>query len=116
MQHDDLVYAGQMLDLARKAIAKVEGLDRNDYDRDENLRLALTHILQTVGEAARHVSAAFSNAHPDVPWTKIVGMRHRIVHDYLDVDEDLVWVVVTRDLPPLVRALSAFVPPLPEEP
>ena len=106
MRHDDLVYAGQMLDLARKAIAKVEGLDRNDYDRDENLRLALTHLLQTIGEAARHVSAAYSNAHPDVPWSKIVGMRHRIVHDYFAVDYQRLWDTVHNDLPLLIAQLE----------
>jgi uncharacterized protein with HEPN domain len=43
----------------------------------------------------------------------IVGMRHKVVHDYLGVDEDIVWQVVTEDLPTLVRALEAIVPPTP---
>jgi uncharacterized protein with HEPN domain len=43
----------------------------------------------------------------------IVGMRHKVVHDYLGVDEDIVWQVVTEDLPTLVRALEPIVPPAP---
>jgi uncharacterized protein with HEPN domain len=44
--------------------------------------------------------------HPEIPWRAIVGMRHRVVHDYLHVDEDVVWDVVTGDLEPLVAGLS----------
>jgi len=81
MQKDDFVYIGHMLDLARKAVSRVAGLDRAAYDADENLRLALTHLVQTIGEAARRVSAQTQTEHPEVPWKLIVGMRHKIVHD-----------------------------------
>ncbi len=49
----DLVYVGHMLDTARKAVGKTEGISRETYDADENLRLALIHLIQTIGEAAR---------------------------------------------------------------
>jgi uncharacterized protein with HEPN domain len=49
----DLVYVGHMLDMARKAVAKVQDLPRETYDADENLRLALIHLVQVIGEAAR---------------------------------------------------------------
>ncbi len=91
MTKDDDVYVGHMLDTARKAAEKVRGLTREAYDADENLRLALAHLIQTIGEAARRVSPAYRDAHPEIPWAKIVGMRHRVVHDYLSVDYDLVW-------------------------
>lgn len=68
MQKDDLVYVGHMLDMARKATAKVHGRSRAEYDADEDLRLALTHIVQTLGEAARRVSLPFQQAHPEIPW------------------------------------------------
>lgn len=110
MPKDDLVYVGHMLDMARKAVAKVQGQGRAKYDADEDLRLALTHIVQTLGEAARRVSMPFQQGHPDIPWRKIVGMRHKVVHDYLEVDYDLVWDVVTAELPPLVRQLEQLVP------
>jgi uncharacterized protein with HEPN domain len=90
MPKDDLVYVGHMLDMARKAIGKDQGQTRAAYDADEDLRLALTHVVQTLGEAARRVSTPFQQAHPEVPWRKIIGMRHKVVHDYLEVDYDLV--------------------------
>jgi uncharacterized protein with HEPN domain len=105
---DDQVYLGHMLDMARKAVGKTQDVSRAEYDQDENLRLALAHLVQVIGEAARRVSPTGQTAHPEIPWREITGMRHKIVHDYLDVDEDIVWEVVTRDLPSLITILEAM--------
>ncbi len=88
-----------MLDTGGKAVGKVQDESCSDFDRDENPRLALTHLIQAIGEAARRVSSQFQQAHPEVRRRKIIGMRHRVVHDYLAVDYDLIWDVVTADLP-----------------
>ena len=105
----DLVYVGHMLDLATKAVSKTQGMSRATYDADENLRLAVIHLIQTIGEAARRVSREFCDSHPDVRWADIIGMRHKVVHDYLGVDDDIVWQVATVDLPKLVAALVPIV-------
>ena len=85
MSPRDLVYVGHMLDMARKA-----------------------DLIQTIGEAARQVSREFCNSHPDIRWADIIGMRHKVVHDYLGVDDDIVWQVATEDLPKLVASLEAL--------
>ena len=74
MQKDDLVYIGHRLDTACLAVSKVAGITRSDYDADENLRLALTHLIQTLGEAARNVSVEGREACQDIPWRQIVGV------------------------------------------
>lgn len=112
MSPRDLVYVGHMLDMAKKAVGKAADLTHDTYDTDENLRLALTHLVQVIGEAGRRVSSEFSAGHPEIPWREIVGMRHKVVHDYLGVDEDIVWQVVTEDLPPLITALEKILAPL----
>jgi len=108
MQKDDLVYVGHMFDNATSAVRKLEGSERSHYDADENLRLALTHLVQTIGEAAKRVSPVFRDTHPEIPWRQITGMRDKLVHDYLEVDYDLVWEVVTADLPILLPRLEAL--------
>jgi uncharacterized protein with HEPN domain len=115
MSPRDLVYVGHMLDTAKKAVGKTTGLSRDAYDADENLRLALTHLVQVIGEAGRHVSREFCLAHPEIQWADIIGMRHKVVHDYLGVDEDIVWEVVTKDLSRLIAALEPLLPPEPPE-
>lgn len=106
MRKDDLVYIGHKLESARDAVARIEGRDRSAFYRDDNLPLALTHLVQIVGEAARRVSDDFRAAHPEIPWATIVGMRHKIVHDYIHADYETVWETVTTDLPVLIEPLS----------
>ena len=98
-----------MLDTARRALRLVEGKTRADFDRDELLALALTHLVQVIGEAACKVGPAFRDSHPEIPWAAIVATRHRVVHEYLDVDEDVVWDVVTGDLLGLAKKLERIV-------
>lgn len=108
-QRDDQVYIGHMIDTANKAINFVSGLSREDFDNNEQLRLAVTHLLQIIGEAARRVSLGVRQTHPEIPWKAIVGMRSKVVHDYLNVDEDdedVVWDTVKNDLAPLVLELE----------
>jgi len=107
----DADYLANMLDAARKAFGKVQGIPRETFTTDENLRITVVYLIQIIGEAAARVSAEVRQVHPEIPWRKIVGMRHRLVHDYLDVDEEVVWQVATRDLPPLISALEKIVGP-----
>ncbi len=111
MPKDNWVYVGHMLDMCRQSQEILFGKDRADYDREIVLRLALTHLVQVIGEAAQQVSKEFQDLHPQVPWREIIGMRNRIVHDYLNVDEDVVWEVVQNDLPRLVPILESMIPP-----
>ena len=74
MQKDDLVYVGHMLDTARAIVGKVSGKSRLDFDDDENLRIAIAHFVQTVGEATARASPAFQQAHPEIPWKTIIAM------------------------------------------
>ena len=65
----------------------------------------MTHLVQTLGEAARNVSDEGRAANPEIPWREAVGMRNVIVHDYLGVDDRIVRAVALRDLPARIEAL-----------
>jgi len=111
MPKDDLLYVGHMLDMAEKALLLSAGKSRSDFDNDEALALGLTHLLQVIGEAARRVGPDIQEANPGIPWRAIIGMRHRVVHDYLYVDRDIVGDVVSRELSPLADNLRRIVQP-----
>lgn len=115
-QRDEAVYIGDMLDAARKTVELVHGKTRADYDADETLRLALAHLAQIIGEAARLVSPTTRQSSPAIPWREIVAMRHKLVHEYFRLDEDVLWDVVTRHVPALVAELEKIVPPTPPTP
>ena len=95
-----------MLDAARKAVGFVQGLDRNDLHQDEKLTLALLHLLEILGEAASKISPDFCRRHSDIPWGKIAGTRNRLAHGYFDVDLDIIWQIITTQLPPLIVQLE----------
>ncbi len=111
MPKDDRVYLGHMLDMARKVHEKTSSISRVQFDADENLRLAITHLLQVIGEAAAHVSIEFRDPQSQVPWKAIIGMRQKVVHDYMNVDEDIVWDTARNEIPPLITQLEAILPP-----
>ena len=100
-----------MLELCQKGLEITAGKTRQDYDESDTLHLALAHVIQVIGEAADHVSEEFKETQQQIPWFEIIGMRHRIVHDYMNVDEDVVWSVVKNDLPSLIAILRQTIPP-----
>jgi uncharacterized protein with HEPN domain len=109
-KRNDLVPMGDMLDLGRRVIEKIRIVDKEQFDADENLRITVMHLVQTIGEAARRVSEEERQAHPDIEWLEIVGMRNRLVHDYTNIDFDAVWKAATVDVQRLVTHLEAFLP------
>ncbi len=95
-----------MLDAALLAIDLVRDKTRADLDKDISLTLALVKTIEIVGEAAGRISAECRSSHPAIPWLDIIGMRHRLIHAYFDINSDIVWETVTDDLPQLVTELE----------
>jgi uncharacterized protein with HEPN domain len=108
MPKDDSVYLGHMLDAAKKIAARVQGKTRPEYDTSEDLQIVLAYLIQTIGEAASRVSLELRDQHPEIPWKQIVGMRNRIVHDYMNIDADIVWEVAARNIPTLIVQLESL--------
>ena len=107
------LYLGDMLTHAQLAVARIAGVSRTDFDTNTDLQIILTHHVQIVGEAASKVSDRTRSAHPEIEWPRIIGMRHRIVHNYYEIDPSMLWTVVTERLPNLISALEQFTPPEP---
>ncbi len=107
---DDRLRLRHMLETARKAAVFIEGRRREDLDSDEILALALVRLLEILGEAAKGVSDEFRRKHSQIPWRLIAGTRDRLTHGYYDVNLDIVWNIVTEDLPPLIAELERLVP------
>lgn len=111
MVMDDTTFIKHMLDTTVDAIDRIKGCNRQDFDEDHNLQLAVVHLIQIIGEAARLVTQNTREKYPAIPWHKIIGMRHRIVHDYLTIDYDRVWNIATFELPLLLAELEKIIPP-----
>ena len=97
-----------MLDAAREAQAYTAGKARDEFDRDRLLQLGLTRLIEIIGEAAGQVSDEARQRQPTIPWSKIVGMRNRLVHAYFAVNLDILWDTVTLELPVLISQLETL--------
>ena len=98
-----------MLEAALKAVEFSKGQSRSDLDVDEKLTLSLVHLLEILGEAAGKISQDFRQQHPDIPWSRVSGIRNRLIHGYFDIDLDIVWETVTTRLPELITQLKKLV-------
>jgi uncharacterized protein with HEPN domain len=97
-----------MLDATNEALGFVQGKRRSDLDTDRKLVLSLVKELEIIGEAAGKVSAEIRTQYGAIPWQDISGMRNRLIHAYFDIDLDVVWTTVTKDLPLLKTALETI--------
>lgn len=109
-RRDDTVPMRHMLDHAREVAAMVHGRTRPDLDTDRMFQLALTRLIEILGEAAARVTSAGHARYPDIPWPKIVSTRNRIIHGYDDVSYDIVWDIATLEIPVLIAALERALP------
>ena len=105
-QRDPLVALRHMLDHAREAVELARGKTRADLDADRLLQLALTRLVEIIGEAASRVSTAVQERHPELPWREAIGARNRLIHGYDFVDLDILWEIVANDLPLLVTQVE----------
>ncbi len=105
-QHDVRVSLCHMRDYAKEAVVLSKGRTRKDLDADRTLGLALVRLLEIVGEAANRVPVEDRARYPQIPWPQIIGLRHRLIHAYDQVDLDILWEILTRHLPILAAELE----------
>ncbi len=100
----------RLLDIleAIENIDKQVDRDREAFKNDPLRQVWVVHHLQIIGEAASRLSTTIQSQHPDIPWDKIIGMRHILVHGYFEIDLDIVWSAVVNDLPELRRRVTTI--------
>jgi uncharacterized protein with HEPN domain len=111
----DAAYLLDMLKAAEKVRRFVQGKTQDVFVTDEVLRDAVERNAEIIGEAARKVSDAFKNQHPEIPWRKMIAQRNVLVHEYEKISVDDMWIVATFHIPKLIDNLATLIPPAPPE-
>ncbi|GAB4148191.1 MAG: DUF86 domain-containing protein [Planctomycetaceae bacterium] len=106
----DETYLLDMFNAAFKAMNFVAGLDFDKFKASELHQSAVVKQLEVIGEAANRVSESFKSNHPEILWRQIIGMRHRLIHDYTRIDVSTVWETVQTDLSELIDQLKPLIP------
>lgn len=107
MPHDDGITISQICDAARRIHRFRDGLDRDAFMSDDLRQSAIERQLFIIGEAvASRLSAEFMDAHPEMEWASMKGMRNILAHGYDFVSLDIVWQTITQDIPDLLTSLE----------
>lgn len=105
MRKSDAIRLRHMLDAVEEAMGFAQGRTRQDLEHDRMLVLALMKDIEIIGEAAYQVTQETCQNLPEILWEDIIGMRHRLVHAYFDINLDILWATVQEDLPALLTIL-----------
>lgn len=103
---EDEPYIQHILDAIDAVEKATRKMDRPSFVKNELIREYAVRKIEIIGEAAKHLSNETRQKHKEIPWSKITGMRDRLIHQYMGVDFGAVWDVVESDLPPLKKALA----------
>jgi len=98
-------YLQDMLDACLKASSFISDMSFEEFASDEKTQFAVIRALEIIGEASKKLPQAFKDQTPEIPWRAIAGMRDKMIHDYMGVNQAVVWKTVNEDLPPLVEQL-----------
>ncbi len=109
----DPAYLWDMLDAAQAIGQFTGGVTVDEYERNLMIRSAVERQLEILGEAARRVSEAFKKTHPEIPWRQIVGLRNILAHEYGDINQQRIWLIISDSIPALIGGLRGLLPPKP---
>jgi uncharacterized protein with HEPN domain len=85
-----------------------DGLTFERFSQNQMIVDAVVRNLEILGEAAKRLPDDFRQKNPNVEWKKIVGLRNRIIHEYFGVDLDIIWRIISKDLPEFNSKLSVL--------
>lgn len=108
MLRDD-AYLFDILDSARTVLEYMHGKTWETFSTDPLLQDAVVRRLEIIGEAAGRVSNEMQKKHASLPWQAMKGTRNRVIHEYDSIQLDIIWDIVQKDLPYLVKELEKIV-------
>lgn len=90
-------------------LGSTQGRTKDDLASDWLFNQACHYALQTIGEAANNLPPDYYERYPDIPWRKIIGLSHKLRHEYFRIDADVIWYVLVDYLPTLHDAIKAII-------
>ncbi len=105
-QRNSWLYIEDMLQFCLKVQAYTEGKDQQSFIQDGLTYDATLRNLELIGEAARHIPNEIQALAPTIPWRTLIAVRNRIIHGYLGLDNDILWDIITTEVPLLINELE----------
>ena len=99
----DLTYLGDVLDAIKQIEDYLRDITKDSFLQNHMMQDAVMHQIEIIGEASNSVSDEFQDQHPELPWMQMRAIRNKIVHDYREINLDVIWDTVRNDLPMLEK-------------
>jgi len=111
MTKDPRVYLAHILECIQK-IERFTAKGKNSFLQEAMIQDAVLRNFEVIGEAAKRLEDPYRQAHPEIPWRALAGLRDALIHQYEGIDLERVWAIVENDLPGLKRVIASLLPPL----
>ena len=98
--YDMLTYSNEIIDI-------IKDENHASFLSNRVKRLAVERLIEIIGEAANHISEEVINKNDDIPWSKIIGLRNKIVHDYGEILTDRIWLIASKSILELINLLNS---------
>jgi uncharacterized protein with HEPN domain len=106
MHRDDSVYLKHIRDAIMMIEEYTEGIDKLSFLKNTLVQDAVIRQIEIIGEASKRLSDTIRENTPNIPWQDIAGMRDKLIHDYMGVDIETVWLTVRDDIPTLKKHIK----------
>ncbi len=102
----DVSYLNDIYQSSQKIIAKTSDITFDEFDNDYDLQDIVIRRFTIIGEASARLSETFRSKHPQLPYKSMRGLRNFIVHEYNEIDTEIIWKTSREDIPQLARVIG----------
>ena len=99
-------YLDDMIRFSEQVLSYTAGFEQKDFEKDEKTYDAALRKLELIGESATHIPEDIRETFSEIPWRQIVATRNRLIHGYLGIDNDILWSIISDDIPALLTELK----------
>ena len=99
-------YLKDIKDSIERVTSYTEGLTYDEFMKDNKTQDAVVRNLEVIGEATKNLSDSLRKKHPQIPWRDLTGVRDKLIHGYFRIDYDIVWNIITKELPLLLPQIE----------
>ncbi len=105
-RHEDVPYLKHILDAINDIEHSIKNLSRTEFKDNKDVKDATVRRIEIIGEAVKNISLELKKKYPHIEWKKIAGSRDVMIHAYFNVDLDIVWDIVKKDVPALQKQIK----------
>ena len=106
MNHEDIPYIKHILDAINDIEFSIKNISKEEFKKSKDTKDATIRRIEIIGEAIKNISKRIRNKYSNIEWKKIAGTRDIMIHAYFNVDLDISWNIIKKDLPDLKKKIK----------